>query len=105
MSKSDHLTPAREFWREEIAKFKSSGLSGAAYCRKYGLSYTTFANWRQRLRREESGKELNLFAKVERLEPNASGPDQVKIQFPNGVEVEMTSLPDPRWLQSLGGVL
>jgi hypothetical protein len=36
-----------------LAAFDRSGLSGAAFARKHGLSYTTFCGWRQRLAKSD----------------------------------------------------
>ena len=37
------------FWREHIAKWRTSGLSQAAYCRGAGVSDRTFGYWKRRL--------------------------------------------------------
>ena len=40
-------------YREAVLdKFEASALSGQAFARKYGIKYSTFANWVQKRRRE-----------------------------------------------------
>ncbi len=40
------------FWREHIAKWRTSGLSQAAYCREVGVSYKSFGYWKRRLEQD-----------------------------------------------------
>lgn len=38
-----------KYWRQILAAFEASGLSGQEYCRKNGVPYTAFANRRRRI--------------------------------------------------------
>lgn len=104
---------SRQHWQQTLNSFYSSGLSGAAFCRKHNLTYTTFANWRQKLRKElqfQNDKAAlspsqSLFAKVERIEPEESvcAEGRAEVRFPNGVTLTLSELPSPEWLLHLGG--
>jgi transposase-like protein len=51
---------SRERREAILDDFERSGISGAAYARLHGISYSTFANWvqkRRRRQRREAGKE------------------------------------------------
>jgi len=39
----------RKLWEEHLRRWKSSGLSQAGYCSKYGLSLPSFGYWRRNL--------------------------------------------------------
>jgi hypothetical protein len=39
----------QEQWKKRIEDWKSSGLSGAAWCRKEGATYCQFLYWKKRL--------------------------------------------------------
>jgi transposase len=41
----------RRQWERRVARWRASGLSMAAYCRRHGLSYWMFVRWRQRIER------------------------------------------------------
>jgi hypothetical protein len=40
------------YWREHIAKWRTSGLSQAAYCREAWISDRSFGYWKRRLEQE-----------------------------------------------------
>lgn len=44
------------YWREVMARFQASGLSGMQFCKQEDLKYTAFADWRQRLRKQAQRK-------------------------------------------------
>ena len=41
---------SRAFWEQHIAACEAIGSTQAGYCRRHGLKYWTFKDWRQRLR-------------------------------------------------------
>lgn len=49
-------TGRREYWRGVITRWRSSGLSQADFCRRYGLHQVTFSSWKLRIEDEESGR-------------------------------------------------
>lgn len=57
---------SRERREAILSDFEQSGMSGAAYARLHGISYSTFANWVQKRRRRKPG--------------NGSGPTAVEVR-------------------------
>lgn len=47
-------TGRREYWRGVITRWRSSGLSQADFCRRYGLHQVTFSGWKLRIEDEEA---------------------------------------------------
>jgi len=45
-----------EYWRGVITRWRSSGLSQAKFCRRYGLHQVTFSSWKLRIENEEAGR-------------------------------------------------
>ena len=56
-------------WRELIEQQGSSGLSGAAFCRKQGINLSRFYHWRRRLKQDNLGGFLELKAEAPSLRP------------------------------------
>jgi transposase-like protein len=96
---------SRERREAILDDFERSGMSGAAYARRHGISYSTFANWvqkrrqRQRCKEEkegrrepESGKaagamELTLAeVTVERV-PSAAAAGELRVALPGGASL------------------
>jgi hypothetical protein len=50
------------FWHEHVAKWRTSGLSQAAYCREAGVSNRTFGYWKRRLEQELSPSSPSVVA-------------------------------------------
>lgn len=40
------------YWRQQEARWRSSGLSQAAYCTEHGLAMTTFSRWHCKFEKE-----------------------------------------------------
>lgn len=68
-----------------LAKFDSSGLSAAAFVRKHGLNYTTFAAWRHR---SVQKKNPIAFAQVELA---SSEPTYLTVEVGTLARVRLTS--------------
>ena len=52
MPKGKSLDAAKERrWRQVLADWQATGLSGAEYCRQKDLVYTQFNDWRKRVRK------------------------------------------------------
>ena len=91
-------------WRKRWARFESSSLTVAEFCRREGVSQPTFYQWRKRLRRER-GQAVPLRAPeadvATRRRMDASGgqaafvelalacPGVVELELPNGVRVRV----------------
>lgn len=76
----------RETW---LDAFEQSGMSGAAFARLHGISYTTFAGWRQRRRRERTSETAEpLFDEVD-IRPVHSDTVGLKVSLPGGASVNV----------------
>jgi len=56
-------------WRELVERQGSSGLSGAAFCRKHDINLSRFYYWRRRLKQDSPGGFLELRAEARSLRP------------------------------------
>lgn len=79
------------YWREQIAEWNQSGLSGAEYCRRHQLIYHRFVYWRQKLdqpgtQSKTSTRSSSGFVKVvpASYENRASG---LSVSLPNGMVI------------------
>ena len=52
------------YWTEHIAAWHCSGLSQGAYCRRHGLSQSSWGYWRKRLARSADEEAAPCFAIV-----------------------------------------
>lgn len=51
MPAKNFCAPEKErYWRSVLEQFESTGLNGKEFCRREGIKYTLFADWRQRIR-------------------------------------------------------
>lgn len=88
-------------WKQHLEDFQTSGLSGAAFCRDRSLNYKSFSFWKAKLGETKS----TGFAKVKsKPSPAHRFESAHRLKFPNGLTLEMKSLPDLQWLRELGGV-
>jgi len=99
----NNLPNARETkWRELFAAFHSSGLSKTDFCKTNAINQSTFYSWEQRLnpkKRTGSGRGQR-FAKVKVIS-QGSNTDQVRIQFPGGIEIQSSTFPEANWVLSI----
>lgn len=85
-----------------LEAFDASALSGMAFCRQHGLSYSTFANWIQKRRKDgaipsivhDAAREKPLFAEV--IIPQApvspKPPPALKVSLPCGTSFEISDV-------------
>ena len=57
-NKTPRTGKTREYWTEEVQRWRSSGLTQKEYCSKEGLSLERFGTWKRRLDREDNGGAL-----------------------------------------------
>ena len=50
--------PGADFWKQQIKKWKTSGLSQAKFCLKHKLILSTFQYWKYKLNRENKPNSL-----------------------------------------------
>jgi len=86
-------------WGKHIEAWEASGLSQAAYCRRLGVSASTFS---QRLReyRAETTEGDQVLIPV-RVEPLASAAESLVLHRGQGQRLEIPASVSPRWLAEL----
>lgn len=78
-----------------LEEFDRSGMSGAAFCRHYGLKYNTFAHWirarrKKQERKEEKGERRFLMIEAK---PEAPSNDEcLRVDLPNGCHLSIHSM-------------
>jgi hypothetical protein len=77
-------------------KMVKSSLSRKQFCKAENLSYTTFGYWVKKFESRSSFKEVIVSspAPVQRAM-------EVEVEFPTGVKLRSSTLPDAAWLKSL----
>ena len=80
-------TERRQHWKQQLADWHASRLSGAAFCKQQSLSYHQFTYWRKRVtetaapvKQSEAG-----FARVAPLPAQRSG--ELVLSLPGGISI------------------
>ena len=63
-SRTEVRSAKATYWTEHIAAWHKSGLSQGAYCRRHGLSQSSWGYWRKRLARSADEEAAPCFAIV-----------------------------------------
>ena len=77
-----------ELWQEHITQWRSSGLSGMAYCKQESLAYGRFVYWRKKLA-GSSGPDGAAPSGFARVAPVArlEAADGLTVSLPGGVSI------------------
>ncbi|MCG5514814.1 MULTISPECIES: hypothetical protein [unclassified Ectothiorhodospira] len=78
-----------ELWQEHITQWRSSGLSGMAYCKQESLAYGRFVYWRKKLAggsAELDGVAPSGFARVASV-TGLEAADGLTVSLPGGVSI------------------
>ena len=77
-------------------KMIKSSLSRKQFCKAENLAYSTFGYWVKKFESKSSFKEVIVSnsAPVEKA-------NEVEVEFPTGVKLRFSNLPDAAWLKSL----
>ena len=67
------------FWARTIAKFEQSEMTQPEFCRREGLAFGTFQNWRRRIRKEQTSLVRVEFTATSRVE--AELPSGIRLRF------------------------
>jgi len=86
-----------EKWKEKYSEWRKSGESQRAYCRRNGISFSTFGYWRKRFgeSHDDSG-----FVRIERAALSIPTPAETTVRC-NGVEVALTGKESEEFLGRL----
>lgn len=93
------------YWREQVAAWKSAGVSQTRFCKERGLSRFVFGSWKIRLEGRNSPGEARLV----RLKPGTAavtrGAGGIRLWVPGGYRVEVPERFDAQTLSRLLDVL
>lgn len=73
-----------------LAQFENSGLSAAAFARRTGLKYSTFALWVQRYRRTKRPERKSPVRLLEAVVTPTSLGAALRVQLPCGARLEIS---------------
>lgn len=91
MSKKRDLTITA---REHVLGYKRSGLTQTEYCRRHGLSSSSFWGWKSKYEAEDKEQSAGQFIGL-------SNQNQVELEFPGGIKVKLDSQTDIKLLKLL----
>ena len=80
-------------------RWKKSGLSRSAFCRREGLRIPTFCKWIKQF--EKNKKSEVSFIPLPIKEEKKVTDQSVEIQFPNGLRCRLSRRVDIEWIQQL----
>lgn len=75
----------REYWRQHIIEWRSSGLTQRAYCKQKNLKYNQLSYWNNALKKQSKPKEKALssgFATVHIRRPEV---EELTLSFTSGI--------------------
>lgn len=76
-----------DFWKGQLAEWRSSGLTQVAYCRDQSLSLACFGYWRRRLRKVASSSALVPIVIEQSCGSDADS--TIEVQLPNGLRARL----------------
>ena len=84
----------REEMLSHIANRKSSGLTVSAYCKEHGIGEALYYYWQKKFNAGQSESAFRQIALSDYHQP-------VSICYPNGVRIELGSVPEASLLKQL----
>ena len=79
--RSKHTRRTRAQWTEILGRFESSPMASREFCRREGLSLSSFQRWRRQLGSVDAGEFVELVPTASESAPNWS----LDVSLPNGV--------------------
>jgi hypothetical protein len=82
------MTEQQQYWTDQIAAWRESGLSIAAWCREHDESYDRFIYWRKRLQviHQKGGRFVELTVRPVGLHMSCNG---ITLQLERGFDREL----------------
>ena len=88
-----------------LAAFEASGLSGPAFARECGITYSTFASWVTKVRKSKTTPEASLsstsFLVAEIDEDSPSGSSALEVTLSSGARIRVANLAQVHLLAEL----
>ena len=76
-------------WAEILRRFESSGLTVRAFCRRHGLSLSSFQRWRSRLGSASPAEFVELVPTTAATPAVPTSAWWLEIALPNGVQLRL----------------
>jgi hypothetical protein len=95
----------RRRWLQRLDRYRKSGLTVPAFCKREGISTASFYTWRRRLYADSTlpAAETSRLVPVRLVTSAADTP--VELLLPSGVVLRLTSDANLVWLRQLLGLL
>jgi hypothetical protein len=95
----------RQRWQQRLDRFRSSGLTVPAFCKREGVSTASFYAWRRRLRHDPAPPASDSPRLVPVRLAALPAPAPVELLLPSGLVVRLPSEVELGWLRQLLGLL
>ena len=90
-SKARVAAAREEFWREQVRRQRSSGLSQAAFCRRNRLVPGTFAWWTRELRCRDQKRNTRAAPRFVPVRVLPGAPSTSKLSLDGALQVELAN--------------
>ena len=100
MMKRSHQRRSAEQRLQWVKQYERSGQSMREFCMENDLAYATLSLWRREARQASEGRQSASLVEV-RVGSAGAVYGALKIRVPGGVELEVSSGTDARWLASI----
>ena len=96
--KETNFSEQQKRWQALIEDQRSSGMTRAEFCKRRGVSVSSFYSWAARFKKKGNEKKIeNNFIRVE----ESLNEEPMRITFQSGVSLHFTQTPDPEWITLL----
>lgn len=110
--KTTKLTKDNKVWRysceaqaQYCKKWKQSQLNKTDFCKKEGISLSTFYRWLSAEKNARAQMQLLPLDSTQEAPDDLSKDVELSILFPNGVWIKLPWTPDPKMLEWIKGLL
>lgn len=79
-----------DFWKQTIAEFHQTTLSGAAFCKQQGIAYASFCKWRHKLQSSVTQPEkpaAPAFIDLQSIAQSKKMPWHIVLKLDDGIEL------------------
>ena len=99
------MSERSEYWSQHLAAIEREGIATKAYAEREGLSVAALYAWRRELKSRSVPVPVTQKRFVAVEVTGAGRPVPCRLRLGGGVELELSTLPDPEWLAELHAAL